>query len=103
MNLFEERLNDFANQWLKSNVFLRPVSWSLDRGIQVRSIAKDSLHSVLKVWGISAKTDLEKVYLRVDELEKALENSIEAEMSLLQRVEKLEAIIAHLQETDTPK
>ena len=101
MSLFEERLGAIAEDWVKSNAFLKPVSWGLEQSVQIKSVAKDSLHGVLQFWGVSSATDLEKVYRRVDELERALERAIDAEAQMAERIAKLESMLAQ-QQTNSP-
>jgi hypothetical protein len=97
MNQFEEKLGAITDQWIKSNAFLKPASWGVEQSVNAKTFVRENLGSFLKFWGISHESDLESVHQRVDELERALERSIEAEALLVERVIRLEAKLEQLQ------
>lgn len=104
MKQLEERLSALADEWIKSNAFLKPVSWGLQRGVQAQATVKESTQRLLELWGVVTHPEIERLHQRIDGLERALERSIEAEAHLAQRVTHLEASLETLgpeQENDT--
>ena len=93
MKQFEERLSALADEWIKSNAFLKPVTWGLQRGVHAQAAIKQSKQKVFELWGVVTHPDIEHLHQRVDLLERALERSIESESLLAQRVTQLEAMI----------
>lgn len=101
MSTFEERLGLITDQWVKSNAFLKPVSWGLERGITVKSNLQEGVEGLLSLWGISTQADLESLHKRIDDLERALERSIESESILAERITQLESHIELISQVST--
>jgi hypothetical protein len=96
MNRFEERLNQITEHLIKSNAFLKPASWSIEQGVNAKTIMQEHLEGLFKLWGLSHQSELESVHERIDGLERALERSIESEAKLAEQVSLLEANIRDL-------
>lgn len=97
MMSLEERLNALTEEWTKSQAFLKPASWGIEQAVQVKGLVREHVSSFVKLWGISHQSELEAVHQRIDELERALERSIESEAKLAERLTHLEAQIETLE------